>query len=111
MCGSDFNGNPVFVYTSTNSGETWNLAPVPGNAWNFVASSADGKTLVASCVGQTPSSPLYISINSGASWTSDTNETWADVACSADGAALLAVASTGFYTGQFTVPSALSRPY
>ncbi|MGH7941409.1 MAG: hypothetical protein ACREE6_04390 [Limisphaerales bacterium] len=35
--------------------------------------------------------PLYISTNSGASWTTNTSETWAGMASSADGGALVGV--------------------
>jgi hypothetical protein len=91
-------GNDAGVYVSTNSGTTWNLTSLPQAAWGFVASSADGQTLMAaSGLGteySAPPGPLYISTNSGASWTTNASENWTGVACSADGGALLAVAAS-----------------
>lgn len=82
------------VYTSTNSGATWNLSPLAPNDWSFVASSADGKTLMATTTGLSVPGILDISTNFGASWTSNTNENWTGVACSADGGSLFAAAGS-----------------
>lgn len=86
------------IYFSTNSGNTWSLASLPGSYWTYVASSADGQTLMAAsgaevAIASTPG-PLFISTNSGASWTTNTSENWAGAACSADGGALFAVAAS-----------------
>jgi hypothetical protein len=43
-----FNGG---IYTSTNSGADWALSSAPASQWSSVASSADGKTLVAVVYG------------------------------------------------------------
>ncbi len=127
MSVSTENGAPYLIYTSTNSGMTWNLAPVPGTNWTYVALSADGKTLMAAGFGWVTAGglggekpcPLYVSTNSGASWfsISVTNENWTDVACSADGGALIAVAASdanmdansgAIYRSQFIQPPLMS---
>lgn len=99
---------PNQLFTSTNSGDTWNLASAVSNYWDFVASSADGKTLMASGVGLSES-PLYVyvSTNSGISWTSNSAPavSWSSVACSADGGKLFATAQSSLiYSAQFIKP-------
>jgi hypothetical protein len=92
LCDATYPGNGVYI--STNSGNTWNLTSVQTNLF-FAASSADGKTLMASpVVLDAGLLPLYISTNSGASWTADTNENWTGAACSADGGTLFAIAES-----------------
>ena len=55
------------IYTSTNSGKTWTTNNVPFGTWYAVASSADGRKLVAlSWFGNL----FYISTNAGYTWTS-----------------------------------------
>jgi len=44
-----FNGGPL--YTSTDSGSTWNPANVPSTNWQCVAMSADGNSMVATVQG------------------------------------------------------------
>jgi hypothetical protein len=39
------------IYTSTDTGATWTLTSAPTNTWTSVASSADGKKLVAAAHG------------------------------------------------------------
>lgn len=89
------NGLECQIYTSTNSGLDWisNSAVAVGDA--CVASSADGTVLAVIGVGgvSNATESLYISTNSGASWTCAskvTNEWWASVAVSADGRKLVA---------------------
>jgi hypothetical protein len=81
--------------------QTWTQANVPtNNYWGGIASSANGKKLVA--VSHTGTA-VYISTNSGASWTSNNvpNDTgnWSAVASSADGTKL---AATQNYGGIYT---------
>jgi hypothetical protein len=106
VTGSD--AAPYLIYTSADSGNTWTLAQVPGKAWNFVTSSANGKTLMVSGFGQFEPSSLYISTNSGASWTSNSvpNENWAETACSADGGKLVAAPASG----PIYISQSLQRP-
>ena len=85
------------VYTSTDSGMTWQSNNVPAAQWLGVALSADGTRLVA--VGWTPSGTgvIYSSTNSGASWVSNSvpNQIWSYVASSADGGKLVAASYFG----------------
>ena len=95
------------LYVSTNSGATWGPAnlpesPLPYKYWSAVACSADGIRLVAvsrGIPGGLPvtyfiSLPIYLSPDSGASWSSATPlDNWSSVACSADGNSLIALAS------------------
>lgn len=61
-------------------------------AYSSVASSLDGRVLVAAHNGGT----LYVSQNSGTNWTArDSNRSWADVAVSADGSVMAATVFNG----------------
>lgn len=85
-------GGPI--YTSTNSGATWQAANAPIARWFCVASSADGNRLVAGAFGDAPGGGIYVSSNGGKDWTltsAPTAEGWISVASSADGAKLVAV--------------------
>ncbi len=81
------------VYTSTNSGSTWNGAGLSNADWSSVASSADGSKLVAANWG----GRVYVSTNSGADWEAASLPVapWNSVATSADGVKLVAVAYDG----------------
>jgi hypothetical protein len=80
-----------------------NGAEMPGAVWTAretnvarayasVASSLDGRTLVAAHTGGT----LYVSQNSGTNWTArDSNRSWAELACSADGGVMAATVFNG----------------
>jgi photosystem II stability/assembly factor-like uncharacterized protein len=91
--------NPGLLYTSTNSGVAWSSHFVAGAGTGFgsVASSADGKSLVA--VGYQGNTPIFVSTNSGNSWVRQTNASlialWNAVASSADGHKMFA-ATCGF---------------
>ena len=78
--------------------EIWTLTTAPYNGWVAVASSADGNTLVA------VSDSIYVSTNSGASWTAATNAPggfWTCVAISADGSKMAAgIDGGGIYTSR-----------
>jgi hypothetical protein len=96
--GSVTNG-PIF--TSTNSGVTWQQSGAPIEYWSCIASSADGNTLAAGTLGLntqgllTLGGCLYVSTNAGATWlqtSAPTNDWWASIACSADGSKLIAAA-------------------
>jgi hypothetical protein len=85
----------------------WTLAstaPATGSQnWDGIASSADGSRLIAANYDGTGG--LYVSINSGATWT-ETNATagnWRAVACSSDGSKLYAALNLGtIYTNSAT---------
>src|SRR5690242_20067439 len=73
---------------------TWTLTTAPNLPWFSMASSADGKVLVAVPYG----GPIYSSTNFGVTWTSNsapTSPTWSGVCCSADGNKMVAVAYSG----------------
>ena len=82
------------LYTSTDYGSTWTL-PLPGiTNWGALASSADGTKLVAA---QEPGF-IYISINSGLTWTQQAaagSSQWNSIASSADGSKLVALTFNG----------------
>ena len=89
---SDEHGNPGQIYTSTNSGDTWQLSGAPSNQWQSVASSADGNTLLAVPGFDGWFGLIYVSTNSGVSWTTNNSPYfgWGAVASSADGGKLWA---------------------
>ena len=89
-----FSSDPCLIYVSTNFGDTWNLAPTPAGRWNFVASSADGNTLLASPVF-TQAGFICLSTNSGATWSTNNSplQDWGALASSADGGKLVAAAA------------------
>ncbi len=81
------------VYTSTNSGTTWNVTGLSSSSSFGVGSSADGTKLVAASWG----GRVYSSTNSGSDWqtTSLPVAPWRSVGSSADGNKLVAVAYDG----------------
>jgi DNA-binding beta-propeller fold protein YncE len=111
---------PGYIFISTNSGAAWtltatNILPsgLSGRPWIYVASSADGSKLAAVSDATSPIGGVFISTNSGATWTNVVQSvrpslTWNAVALSADGAKLVATVgypSTGpIYVSQ-TTPS------
>jgi len=89
-------GGPIF--TSTNSGATWEPTSAPVGPWESVACSADGTQLVVAGGGGSQTlAAIYRSTNSGATWTQTTapSNNWASVASSADGTKLVAADSLG----------------
>src|SRR5215472_5315374 len=79
------------------SAPTWTQTGAPTNQnWNSIASSADGVRLAAVIGAKTPTS-IYISTNSGGSWTTNgsPSQVWGVIASSANGNIL--VASTASY--------------
>ncbi|HKX40849.1 MAG TPA: hypothetical protein VJO99_06810 [Burkholderiaceae bacterium] len=64
----------------------------PSGTWTAIASSADGRKLVATI----SNGQIYTSTDGGISWTArDSNRIWYAVASSADGSKLVAVARSG----------------
>lgn len=90
------------IYISTNSGASWRPTSAQSNQWSSVASSGDGKTLVAAAAYNnraTSRGLIYVSTNSGTNWrASDAPaDRWYSVACSADGTRQVA-GGTGIFT-------------
>jgi hypothetical protein len=81
------------LYFSTDSGNTWAQANVPARFWK-VASSADGKKLVAEYTADTNTIPGHIltSTDSGNTWVSNTfvSSYFESVAVSGDGNTIVA---------------------
>jgi len=97
----------TYLYTNWNGLiSNWQQTSAPNEPWVSVASSADGRKLVAvwssyDPVSYTWSSGIYTSTNSGATWTAQTNapnEVWSVVASSADGTKLLLTDGAYIYT-------------
>jgi hypothetical protein len=84
------------VYVSTNYGSNWNISYGANKDWEAVASSADGRKLVAAYGLPSTNGLVYLSTNSGMSWTpaniSPPSGEWNSVSTSADGTKLAAVA-------------------
>jgi hypothetical protein len=87
--------NEGYIFTSTNSGATWQSAGFSLGGFSYsVASSADGSKLVTG-----GGSLIFTSTNSGATWISNSVPgvdyiQWQSFASSADGNKLVAVASS-----------------
>ena len=94
------------VYTSSDSGATWMSNSLPAGQWTSIASSADGSKLVATaCYDNSGNAgPIYVSTNSGTSWTLNaSSNNWGFVASSADGSKLVAVLGGGVSGGVETI--------
>jgi hypothetical protein len=101
-----------YVYTSTNSGVSWNKVNTPRSyLWKSVASSADGSKLVVAG-NSAGGSPILISTNSGASWVTSSVPftSWTSVASSADGTKLFAAYSGGLYISTNSGASWIQQP-
>ena len=100
------------IFVSDNSGASWTRTSAPTNNWTSIASSADGKTMVAATapitikVLQPEAEPeeylfnegsIYRSLDHGTTWSRTTAPTnhWTALGCSADGRQLLALGSGG----------------
>lgn len=96
----------LFPVVNPALAQVWSSNSVPGEDWCIVASSADGKVLVA----VSNPGPIYISTNSGAAWSQATNAPvgdWQTVACSADGSKIIAAQGGGagsLYGSIYTSP-------
>jgi hypothetical protein len=96
---------PGFICTSADSGLNWTTFDKPGT-WDSVASSADGRQLMATVTFGIFPAPttgaIFTSSDSGATWKDEgleQNYDWASIATSADGAKRVATASSrGIYT-------------
>jgi sugar lactone lactonase YvrE len=99
---------PTNIYTSTNFGADWITNTVAASTgaiprgWISIASSADGSRLLAASGGNGSLGELFISTNSGTTWSvtatnilSNGSLPWIWVASSADGSRLAALANDG----------------
>lgn len=87
----------VFLTVNFSFAQTWTQSDAPQDVWISIASSADGKKLVAATL-----STIYTSTNSGINWVKEFGPSygvaWASVASSIDGSKLAAAtASHGIY--------------
>lgn len=84
--------SPGAIYSSTNSGVTWDAATDPQLthvSWQAIATSGDGTRLLAA----PQSGWIYFSTNAGANWIRQTNlpaASWSAVSLSGDGSRLFA---------------------
>jgi hypothetical protein len=95
--------NALFgVEISTNSGETWSASGTINNAWRSIASSSDGRRLIAGVGSASASGLIYVSTDSGGSWSPASGEPvaqWFSIAMSANGSNAVACAyGGGIYT-------------
>lgn len=85
------------VYLSEDAGNTWNVATDSGVHGVCAALSADGNRLVVVDY----SGAIYVSTNSGSSWTQtqspSVNSPWTTAASSADGTTFMAAGSAGYH--------------
>lgn len=81
-------GATLLAATHSTVAQTWTPTDAPSNSWVAVASSADGRILVAG----TAATAIYTSTNFGATWNSNgiPNANWTCAASSADGGRLIA---------------------
>ena len=86
------------IYSSTNSGSTWQPTKAPITTWSGVACSADGVHAGAAASGVGGS--IYISQDSGATWNPAQAPSigWRSIACSAAGDKWVAAAENFIYT-------------
>ena len=98
LTGPDKIISPGQIYTSANSGATWQLTSPPGNDWRCVASSADGSVLLAGALDSFSDTfflqqgSVWVSTNSGNTWMPAglPADSWWSVAASANGRKLVA---------------------
>jgi hypothetical protein len=77
------------IYLSTNGGTNWTPTGAPSSTWGRIAASSNGVFVLA-----TDYNAVWISTNSGGSWVTSSIPA-SLVACSRDGATLLAAVSQG----------------
>lgn len=82
------------LYYSVNSGANWFVSNLPSTNWAAVATSADGREIVAAASGGS----IYLSTNSGNNWlpTSLPAQAWKSACVSADGAAIGATGASTY---------------
>jgi hypothetical protein len=86
--------SPGRIYTSSNSGVSWNTNNVPLTDWSCLAASADCTRLVAGV----SNGVIYASPDFGTTWSAlagSTNQVWSALASSADGSKLAGASNPG----------------
>jgi hypothetical protein len=114
-----YSGVPYgYIFTSPDSGVTWNFTSAPQIYWSAVACSADGNKLVAAPYKDPflRPVPIYTSADSGTTWVTNNtpSEHWVTVASSADGTRLAAATADGllyYSTNSGTVWTSTSTPF
>ena len=107
-------GGGDYLFFSTDGGGTWQQRAVSSstNAWQAIASSADGKVLAAASITE----DLYTSQDGGLTWHQETGAGhggWKSVSVSADGSKIFAVApqySGTVFIGTRSGITMISRP-
>jgi hypothetical protein len=96
------------IYTSTNAGVSWTPSSAPSDNWVSLASSADGRKLVAASSSyffetNFIAGAIYCSADSGTTWqkTSAPSMEWSSVTSSADGARLIALGGGLYASSDF----------
>jgi len=93
-------GSPGYVYTSTDSGVTWDeIQELDKTNWGSVTVSDDGQTLVVAELG----GYIHISKDAGTTWTAQTSAgegNWSSLVANFDGTKLVATVNGG---GLFTL--------
>ena len=95
VTGTSVTGTSGYIYTSTNSGISWEQKTFNLLNWTSVASSSDGTKLVAVANNE----KIYTSTDSGniGTWFPNyISRKWSSVASSSDGTKLVAVAYPGY---------------
>jgi hypothetical protein len=102
------------IYISQDGGVTWTRTAAEDRSWSSITCSADGERLFAFCEANLAAYPypgrvilgnIFRSLDAGSTWTEigrfNTNQ-WSGIACSADGAKLVALdaAELSIYTSQ-----------
>jgi photosystem II stability/assembly factor-like uncharacterized protein len=94
-----------WIYTSTNSGATWQITSAPKTNWCSIACSADGSKLVAAAYDYYPmpriGNGVFMSTNSGTTWMAmnipgDLMNA-INVACSTNGNDLMVAAANSYF--------------
>ena len=93
--GDSFGGSGL-IYRSVDFGTNWAATPAPALGWAAIVSSSDGTKLVALEGGDHPFGDVYVSGDSGATWT-PTSASGNAIACSADGTRMVAVGANGIF--------------
>jgi hypothetical protein len=88
-----------YIFTSTDSGATWQQTSAPQLRWKTIASSSNGMKLAAA-TNHFTSPEVFTSIDGGLTWSNQANSPnvlWNSITSSSDGTKLAALASDTVY--------------